>query len=106
MTPDLTPRQVADLLRSEHPPLIVDVREPAEVAVAAIEGSVSIPMREIPSRLDEIPTDTPLVFVCHHGARSRQVAVWLSRQGYTDLGNLAGGIDAWSRDVDPTIPRY
>jgi len=86
--------------------VLLDCREAHEVAVARIEGSVWIPMREIPSRLSELGQDRPIVVYCHHGGRSRQVTQFLRRQGFANAHNMAGGIDAWSQLVDPTIPRY
>jgi rhodanese-related sulfurtransferase len=87
-------------------PVLVDVREPWEHDRARIEGSTLIPMREIPARLGEFPADREIVLMCHHGSRSAQVALWLARNGIDRVHNLAGGIDAWSRQVDPAIPRY
>jgi rhodanese-related sulfurtransferase len=67
---------------------------------------VTIPMNEIPGRLAELPEDRPIACLCHHGMRSQNVAAFLARQGYTDVANIAGGIDAWSREKDPAVPRY
>ncbi|CAN5837632.1 rhodanese-like domain-containing protein [soil metagenome] len=106
MLEDLEPHQVAQRLASDSPPLLLDVRETWEVRVAAIPGSVHLPMAEIPARHDELPDDRTIVVVCHHGSRSRQVATWLATQGHTDVANLAGGLDTWAREVDPTVPRY
>jgi rhodanese-related sulfurtransferase len=88
--------------------LLLDCREAGEVAVARIEGSLWIPMREIPARLSELGPDLSrrIVVYCHHGGRSRQVTQFLRRQGFENTQNMAGGIDAWSQLVDPTIPRY
>ena len=91
---------------SRAAPLVVDVREPWEHEKARIDGATLIPMREIPARLSELPADRDIVVLCHHGARSAQVAAWLARNGLSRVHNLAGGIDAWSRTVDPAIPRY
>ena len=91
---------------SRASPLVVDVREPWEHDRARIDGSTLIPMREIPARIGELPDDRDIVLMCHHGTRSAQVAQWLARNGLSRVHNLAGGIDAWSRLVDPAIPRY
>ena len=92
------------------PLLLLDVREPWEVAVAAIDlpGATMrwMPMREIPARLGELDAAQPVLCFCHHGARSAQVVAFLERAGFASAYNLAGGIDAWSRDVDPGVPRY
>jgi len=91
-------------------PLVLDVREPWEVALAsiALPGATvhHIPMNSVPDRLDELDGSQPVVCLCHHGVRSAQVVAFLERQGYEQVYNLAGGIDAWSAQVDPRVPRY
>jgi rhodanese-related sulfurtransferase len=87
-------------------PFLLDVREPWEFDNASIAGSTLMPMASVPLRLDELPRDAELVCICHHGARSMQVAMFLEGRGFEQVTNLTGGIDAWSRDVDPTVPRY
>jgi rhodanese-related sulfurtransferase len=87
-------------------PVLIDVREPWEHAHCRIEGSLLMPMAQIPSHTAELPADRDLVFVCHHGNRSQNVAMWLERNGYTNLHNLRGGVEAWALDVEPTMPRY
>jgi len=93
-----------------EPLVLLDVREPWEVAVAAIDlpGATTrlMPMRDVPSRLGELDPAQPVVCFCHHGARSAQVVAFLERAGFASPYNLAGGIDAWSRDVDPGVARY
>ena len=86
-------------------PLILDVREPWEIATASLDGTVNIPMGDIPSRLAELDPDRETIVMCHHGVRSAQVAMYLARNGFERVLNLAGGIDAWS-DVDSSVPRY
>ena len=92
------------------PLLLLDVREPWEVAIAAIElpGATTrtMPMREVPARLGELDAAQPVLCFCHHGARSAQVVAFLERQGLGTVYNLAGGIDAWSTQVDAGVPRY
>lgn len=102
----ITPRELADWLDQADAPVVLDVREPWEVATASLPGSVAIPMREIPARLAELPAQRPVVCLCHHGMRSAQVGMFLERQGFDAVFNLTGGIDAWSRDVDPSVPTY
>ncbi|HXW66415.1 MAG TPA: rhodanese-like domain-containing protein [Thermoplasmata archaeon] len=92
--------------RSPAELVLLDVREPYERDLAAIEPSLHIPMREVPERLDEIPRDRAIVVYCHGGARSAMIAGFLESRGYANVANLAGGIDAWSRTVDPKVPRY
>jgi rhodanese-related sulfurtransferase len=86
--------------------VLLDVREPDEIATASIPWATAIPMREVPMRIDEIPRDRPLIVMCHHGGRSERVAHFLAMNGYGNAVNLAGGIDAWSASVDPSVPRY
>jgi rhodanese-related sulfurtransferase len=91
---------------SRATPVLLDVREPWEIETAKIAGSLSIPMREIPARSEELDDEAQIVCICHHGARSAQVAMFLESRGYTKVFNLQGGIDAWSRQVDPKVPTY
>lgn len=87
--------------------VLLDVREPWEYATAHIEGSVLVPMGEIPGRaFQELDPESHIVTVCHAGVRSMNVAVWLRNQGFEQTQSLQGGIDAWSRLVDPKVPRY
>ena len=87
-------------------PLLLDVREPWEFERARIDGAKLVPMRELPGRLGEIARDREVVAICHHGGRSQQVAMFLEKNGYGKVHNLAGGVDAWSRTVDPAVPLY
>ena len=86
--------------------ILLDVREPQELAAAAVVGTLDVPMGQIPGRLDELDRDKTIVVMCHGGMRSMQVAAFLMQNGFDDVVNLDGGIDAWSREVDPQIPRY
>ena len=94
----------------ERRPLLLDVREDWEAAVARIApaevATLHIPMSQIPARLTEIAATQPIVAYCHHGMRSLQVVAFLARQGYENVYNLAGGIDAWSCEADASVPRY
>jgi rhodanese-related sulfurtransferase len=89
-----------------EPHLLLDVREPDEIATAAVDGATTIPMGEIPERFGELPTQMPIVVMCHGGVRSGQVASFLNASGYPNAVNLTGGIDAWSESIDRTVPRY
>ena len=99
---------VKQLLDSGEPLLLLDVREPHEHAAAKIEGATLIPMREIPGRIAELEAHkTGRVIVhCHHGGRSQRVMNYLRQQGFTSVQNMTGGIDDWSLQVDPSVPRY
>jgi len=85
---------------------VLDVREPAEVALAPFPDATHIPMGDIPSRLTELDPARETIVVCHHGVRSGQVATYLARIGFEHVLNLVGGIDAWSLKADPSTPRY
>lgn len=87
-------------------PLLLDVREPWEFQTCRIGDAQLVPMREVPARLSEIDRGADVVVICHHGSRSQQVAFFLERQGYARVHNLAGGVDAWARSVDPAMPVY
>lgn len=85
---------------------IVDVREPWEMAIASIPGTTNIPMARIAADPSAVPRDREVVVMCHAGGRSRRVVDALEAAGYDRIRNLAGGIDAWSLQVDPAVPRY
>lgn len=104
----ITPAQLAAWLAdtNREKPVLLDVREPWEYQRARIEGSQLVPMREVPGRVGELDSSKEVVAICHHGGRSMQVAMFLEKQGFTRLHNLVGGIDAWSRTVDPAVPLY
>jgi rhodanese-related sulfurtransferase len=91
---------------SREKPLLLDVREPWEFDRARIQGAQLVPMREVAARLEEIDQGKPVVAICHHGGRSMQVALFLEKAGYNNVHNLLGGVDAWSRTVDPAVPLY
>jgi rhodanese-related sulfurtransferase len=104
---EVDPPAVAEAMASGDPPLLVDVRTGPERAVAAIQPSLHIGLDRFVERApEEIPQDRDVVVYCHVGARSAQAAVWLKASGWTRVRSLAGGIDAWSQQVDPEIPRY
>ncbi|MEB0140102.1 MULTISPECIES: rhodanese-like domain-containing protein [unclassified Undibacterium] len=87
-------------------PLLLDVREPWEHETCHIGGVLLIPMHDVPARFNELDADRPIVCVCHHGARSMQVANFLERQGFSQVINLSGGVHAWATQVDPQMPTY
>ena len=111
LDPEITPQDFvklsADTAGTPAAPLLLDVREPWEAETASIPGATLIPMGEITSRAHtELDPDTPIVVLCHHGARSLSVTMWLRNQGFEHAQSLAGGIDNYARTVDPSIPRY
>jgi len=91
-------------------PLVLDVREPLELQAASVKPEgfelVHIPMGQLPARLGELDPARPVACLCHHGMRSQQVALYLARNGFDEVVNLAGGIEAWSLERDPSVPRY
>ena len=91
---------------SREPPLLLDVREPWEFDTARIDGARLIPMREVPARLGELDRAKDVVAICHRGGRSQQVAMFLEKNGFAKVHNLEGGVDGWSRSVDPAVPLY
>jgi rhodanese-related sulfurtransferase len=97
----------AATLRREQKVRFIDVREPWEVATAHIEGAVPMPMGEVPARANqELDPDERLVVFCHAGVRSMNVTVWLRNQGFEQVQSMRGGIEAWSVEVDSSVPRY
>jgi rhodanese-related sulfurtransferase len=105
---EISPSEVASRLRADPASLILlDVREPWECAIAKINGAKYMPMQEVPSRVFvELDPSEHIVAICHSGVRSMNVTVWLRNQGFESVQSMRGGIDAWSREVDPTVPRY
>ena len=103
---EIPPSEAVVLLAGPNPPLLLDVREPWEVETAAVPGATCIPMGQVPTRLAELDRDQAMLVMCHHGRRSAQVGYLLERSGFREVINLAGGIDAWSEQVDPGIAQY
>ena len=112
MTPSLYSQiSVAELHNMLHmvdgeKPHMLDVREPWEWRLARIDGAEHLPMGQIPAAVDDLDKTRPTVIICHHGTRSLQVVAFLQRQGFTNLHNLQGGIDAWSREIDSAVALY
>ena len=91
---------------AQEQPLLLDVRENWEFETCHIAGSTLIPMHLIPVRVSEIDDEREIVCICHHGARSMQVAAFLERNGFSNVTNLTGGVHAWAVQVDPSMPKY
>lgn len=104
----ITPVELAEWLAdpAKEQPLLLDVREPWEFQFCHIEGSVTMPMGAVPARLAELDAGRTTVVVCHHGGRSAQVGLFLERQGFGKVINLAGGVAEWAARVDPKMPHY
>ncbi|MCS6986836.1 MAG: rhodanese-like domain-containing protein [Sphingomonadaceae bacterium] len=104
----IRPAQLADWLQRDvdERPLLLDVREPWEYARCHIAGAVLMPMHTLPARLHELPRERDIVVICHHGVRSFYAGRLLELNGFARVINLSGGVDAWAREVDPTMPTY
>ena len=104
---EITPEEVKSKLNAGEPFTLLDVREPWEFNTARIDGTKLIPMGDVPSRAhQELDPEEHIVVVCHHGVRSMNVTAWLRQQGFEKAQSMRGGIDAWSRQVDATVPMY
>lgn len=104
---EITPAELKSLRDSGNDVTVLDVREPWEYDAARIAGSKHIPMGDVPSRFhQELDPEDHIVVVCHHGVRSMNVTAWLRQQGFEKVQSLRGGIDRWSREIDPSVPVY
>ncbi len=103
---EITPTELKQRLDARQKLLLIDVREPHEHEICRIEGATLIPIRTIPANLQQLDTDDEVVCYCHHGVRSLDVVVWLQGQGVVTARSLAGGIDRWSLEINPQVPRY
>ncbi|HHI77112.1 MAG TPA: sulfurtransferase [Gammaproteobacteria bacterium] len=102
---DLRPRELAEWLQTHHP-LLLDVREPWEFEICHLPGSELVPMQQVPAWAETADPEQEIVVICHHGIRSRQVALYLEHLGFSNIVNLAGGVDAWARELDPRMATY
>jgi rhodanese-related sulfurtransferase len=100
------PELQAWLSQQAGPVTLLDVREAWEFALCRMDGSLHIPLGQLPARLAELDAGLPTIVICHHGMRSLQAGVFLERQGFADVINLRGGIDGWARGVDPAMTVY
>ena len=106
MLSNLTPTEIRDALASRSDVMLVDVREPAEYAIAHIDGATLIPLRTLPQQLDALPREREIILHCHHGMRSEMAGDFLLAQGFPRVSHMIGGIDRWSDDVDATVAKY
>ena len=106
--PEISVTEAQQRLALATPPRLIDVREEDEWAICRIPGAELLPLSQWPALAQEKLTDLaqPMIIQCHHGGRSGQAAAFLLHHGYTEVVNLAGGIDAWSAMIDPSVPRY
>lgn len=105
--PELSVQELKDMMDRGARPFLLDVRRPDEYAVANLKGKL-IPLQELPARLDELEAhkEEPIVVYCRSGARSGQAVAYLQARGFEGAQNLKGGILAWSREIDPSVPTY
>ena len=103
MVVDITPKQLKARLDAGEAIDIIDIREPWEVAQGTLAEARPIPMDDVPEQLSDIPTDKPVVLMCHTGRRSEALAIWMETEGFENVLNLVGGIERWSAEVDPSI---
>jgi rhodanese-related sulfurtransferase len=104
---EVAPQELKTILGAQRQLFLLDVREPWETSAVGFPGAHTMPMGEVPARAyNELDPEERIVVICHHGVRSLNVANWLRNQGFEQTQSLRGGIDAWSRDVDPAMPRY
>ena len=104
---EVEPAAVAERMRAgENGLVLLDCREDEELAIARIDGATHIPMGDIPTRMLELDPDREIVVFCHHGKRSYSVALFLRERDFERVKSMRGGIDAWSRQVDESVPRY
>jgi rhodanese-related sulfurtransferase len=104
--PAIEVEQLRDMLKTSEPPLVVDVREPWENELCSLPGNVLIPLASLPNRLGELPKERTIIVHCHHGSRSARATAYLQQQGYNKVFNLTGGIDGWSKRIDPGVKTY
>jgi rhodanese-related sulfurtransferase len=103
---EVLPQELQELLVSGQEYVLLDVRQPWEFEICQLPGSINISLNDLDSSVAQLPDEKEIVTICHHGVRSKQAAILLKRYGYTKVMSLQGGIDAWARDVNPTMERY
>ena len=103
----LSPQQVLEQIEQNYDkPVMLDVREPFEFEICAIEGSINIPLNQIPTAVEELDPEREYVLICHHGMRSQRAGMIMASKGFDKLINLVGGIDAWACNIDSRMKRY
>jgi rhodanese-related sulfurtransferase len=102
----ITVQELQDALNQENPPLVLDVREESEIKICTLPTFLHIPLGKLANALQQIPHNRAIVTVCHHGIRSYRAAVFLKQNGFEEVLNLIGGINAWAIEIDPKMARY
>ena len=106
MVKEISSHELQSLLTCEHDYMLVDVRQPWEFNICHLPNSINIPLGELHTTPLNLPEDKNIFTICHHGVRSKQAAILLEQQGYLNVISLQGGIDAWAREINPTMERY
>ncbi len=106
MVPEITAAELKRRLDAGERLTVLDVRESWEVAIAHLAGTIHIPLGALPQRLGELDPAATTIVMCKSGGRSRHAAAYLASAGFADAVNLSGGIDAWARDIDPSLATY
>lgn len=106
MVKEVSPQELQSLLSSGQEYTLLDVRQPWEFKICHLANSINIPLGDLPKASIQLPDDKELVTICHHGLRSKQAAILLEQCGYQNVISLQGGVDAWARDINPTMERY
>jgi len=106
VTHSISVQELAALRRDQAPHVLLDVREAHELEICQLDHALHISMSQVPARLAELPSEEPIVVMCHHGGRSMRVVQFLNRSGRENAVNLDGGIDAWAAEIDGNVPRY
>jgi adenylyltransferase/sulfurtransferase len=106
MLPAITPAELNDELKSPNPPTVIDVREPHELAISALDGTINIPLGQLPAHLTSLDKNADLVIMCRVGGRSAQATSYMIKQGFLHVRNLTDGINGWARAVDRTMKEY
>ena len=104
--PSVAPKQLKTELSGDTPPLVLDVRETDELAISRLSGATHLPLGQLGERFGELDQDRDIVVLCRSGARSAEATKFLLRQGFRSVRNVSGGINAWAREVDPSLPVY
>lgn len=103
---EISVKELQDLRRDRPELVLVDVRTDEEIDIASLPNTRHIPLQALPTRIGELDPTATIALLCHHGARSEMAARFLERNGFEDVSNVTGGIDAWSLQIDPEVPRY
>lgn len=106
MVKEISPGELQLLLDSGQDYILLDVRQPWEFKICQLPNSINIPLNDLDKSVAQLPDDKEIVTICHHGVRSKQAAIILEQSGYLKVVSLQGGVEAWARDINPTMERY